>query len=438
MNTGIRLVVDKRGWEVLFVIVLLDTQRTYLKEDVFPHGLVQCHINNGTTMLLPEEFHCPITHEVMKDPVVTCDGHTYERTAIHDWIQRQSTTTSAIKIPSPKTNEPLSSPGLYPNHALRNIIEKYYENELILQQKLNESLEIRARCEEKEKEICDHLLIGRNIISMINHEDLIRKKRKRDVDGHGHDENDSNESSLIEVMIYKRKKELEMIYKRKKELEEHQSSLQENLAIKEEESTRIMREKEELFGQLLTSGFQDRILETKRIADEGLAKLNQAQEDIEAEITSLANEYRESLFKHIGQSFETSAGILNAVRERCYEPQLSPSLQHYAQLILRFNANAQVIAQAKVESKAAIDRLEEADQQNRSLLQERLERLNQLSPAIDGERNALLENLKSCEGQLGDLIQFRSDVDDALQWAATPPPRPPSLDVIDSFFSILC
>ena len=35
-------------------------------------------------------------------------------------------------------------------------------------------------------------------------------------------------------------------------------------------------------------------------------------------------------------------------------------MQHYAHLILRFNAIAQVIAQAKVESKAAIDRLEEA------------------------------------------------------------------------------
>ena len=30
---------------------------------------------------------CPITQEIMQDPVVTvCDGHSYERQAIEDWF----------------------------------------------------------------------------------------------------------------------------------------------------------------------------------------------------------------------------------------------------------------------------------------------------------------------------------------------------------------
>ena len=34
---------------------------------------------------------CPITQEVMQDPVVTSDGHTYERTAIERWFETHST-----------------------------------------------------------------------------------------------------------------------------------------------------------------------------------------------------------------------------------------------------------------------------------------------------------------------------------------------------------
>ena len=32
----------------------------------------------------PNELLCPITHKVMVDPVMTSDGHTYERAAIED------------------------------------------------------------------------------------------------------------------------------------------------------------------------------------------------------------------------------------------------------------------------------------------------------------------------------------------------------------------
>lgn len=31
-------------------------------------------------------FVCPITHEIMTDPVVDPDGNNYERTAIETWL----------------------------------------------------------------------------------------------------------------------------------------------------------------------------------------------------------------------------------------------------------------------------------------------------------------------------------------------------------------
>uniref|UniRef100_A0A7S2DZP0 U-box domain-containing protein n=1 Tax=Helicotheca tamesis TaxID=374047 RepID=A0A7S2DZP0_9STRA len=65
-------------------------------------------------------FLCPITRELMEDPVICADGHTYERYAIEMWLRTNSR--------SPKTNQPLSSTQLIPNHALRNTIEAMTES----------------------------------------------------------------------------------------------------------------------------------------------------------------------------------------------------------------------------------------------------------------------------------------------------------------------
>lgn len=35
---------------------------------------------------LPHHFLCPITHDIMKDPVKCSDGFTYERRAINEWF----------------------------------------------------------------------------------------------------------------------------------------------------------------------------------------------------------------------------------------------------------------------------------------------------------------------------------------------------------------
>lgn len=62
-----------------------------------------------------DAFICPITREPMEDPVICTDGHTYERYAIEMWLQSN--------MRSPKTNQPLLSRELIPNHALRSSIE---------------------------------------------------------------------------------------------------------------------------------------------------------------------------------------------------------------------------------------------------------------------------------------------------------------------------
>ena len=68
---------------------------------------------------VPDDFICPITAEIMTDPVSTSDGFTYERAAITEWLRTKDT--------SPKTGATLESKALIPIHSLRSIIRSFVE-----------------------------------------------------------------------------------------------------------------------------------------------------------------------------------------------------------------------------------------------------------------------------------------------------------------------
>ncbi|MBN3323978.1 WSDU1 protein, partial [Atractosteus spatula] len=67
---------------------------------------------------IPDEFLCPITREVMRDPVIASDGYSYEREAIESWI-------STKKRSSPMTNLPLKSTVVTPNRTLKMAISRW-------------------------------------------------------------------------------------------------------------------------------------------------------------------------------------------------------------------------------------------------------------------------------------------------------------------------
>ena len=68
---------------------------------------------------VPDEYICPITAEIMTDPVCTSDGFTYERAAITEWLRTKDT--------SPKTGATLESTALFPNHLVRSMIREFNE-----------------------------------------------------------------------------------------------------------------------------------------------------------------------------------------------------------------------------------------------------------------------------------------------------------------------
>jgi hypothetical protein len=64
-----------------------------------------------------DSFQCPLTMEVMRDPVFTADGQTYERREIEEWFALGNRTR-------PLTGEELPSTNLLPNIALRKAIRE--------------------------------------------------------------------------------------------------------------------------------------------------------------------------------------------------------------------------------------------------------------------------------------------------------------------------
>ena len=75
--------------------------------------------NAAVAAAVQEVIVCPITHDIMKDPVVAADGHTYDRPAIQLWLQKRQK--------SPMTNEPLDDLNLVSNIRLRQLIELFIQ-----------------------------------------------------------------------------------------------------------------------------------------------------------------------------------------------------------------------------------------------------------------------------------------------------------------------
>ncbi|XP_016460457.1 U-box domain-containing protein 19 [Nicotiana tabacum] len=70
------------------------------------------------TCLNPEDFRCPISLELMTDPVTVSTGQTYDRASIQRWLKSGN-------LLCPKTGEILQSTELLPNSTLRKLIQQF-------------------------------------------------------------------------------------------------------------------------------------------------------------------------------------------------------------------------------------------------------------------------------------------------------------------------
>ncbi|KAI3489983.1 hypothetical protein L1887_45898 [Cichorium endivia] len=78
-------------------------------------GTIETYYDNK---VVPKEFSCPISLQLMQDPVIISSGQTYERTSIEKWMQ-------AGNDVCPKTRQILANKTLIPNFALRSLIAQW-------------------------------------------------------------------------------------------------------------------------------------------------------------------------------------------------------------------------------------------------------------------------------------------------------------------------
>lgn len=74
--------------------------------------------SRAVEVTVPAHFRCPISLDVMKDPVTLCTGITYDRQSIEAWLESGNRTC-------PVTNQALRSSEMIPNHAIRKMIQAW-------------------------------------------------------------------------------------------------------------------------------------------------------------------------------------------------------------------------------------------------------------------------------------------------------------------------
>lgn len=72
---------------------------------------------------IPDEYICPITMQIMQEPVILADGHMYEKSAIQKWFQ--------TKNKSPLTNIVVDNK-MIPCHCLKSLIQNFIQTNMAL------------------------------------------------------------------------------------------------------------------------------------------------------------------------------------------------------------------------------------------------------------------------------------------------------------------
>lgn len=108
---------EKLKAEIVSLIGLVRYAKCVLYGESSPPRNVVRRKNSSCSsdVTVPADFRCPITLDLMRDPVVVATGQTYDRSSINLWIESGHSTC-------PKTGQTLHHTEMIPNCALRNLI----------------------------------------------------------------------------------------------------------------------------------------------------------------------------------------------------------------------------------------------------------------------------------------------------------------------------
>ncbi|KAI4936692.1 hypothetical protein J4E86_011309 [Alternaria arbusti] len=98
---------------------LVSDPLTWKPGDIIPNVYKEIQATDQPRFEVPREYCCPISNDVMQNPVITVDNHIYERKEIERWLRTNER--------SPLTNLILSSNDLRPNIQMQEQITAYLD-----------------------------------------------------------------------------------------------------------------------------------------------------------------------------------------------------------------------------------------------------------------------------------------------------------------------
>lgn len=110
----VRAEKDKQEEELINQLLVLVTK---MGDDLAEQKQAQVGFNGRP---VPADFRCPLSLELMSDPVIVASGQTYERGCIQQWLDQGNTTC-------PKTRQTLNHTNLIPNYTVKALIASWCE-----------------------------------------------------------------------------------------------------------------------------------------------------------------------------------------------------------------------------------------------------------------------------------------------------------------------
>lgn len=258
---------------------------------------------------IPESFICPITNELMVDPVMAADRKTYERKAIEKWLFEYN------KRISPLTGERLDHTMLQPNDTLKQAIDEFQKQlpemqrlQIEKERKRLEDTNFRVAIKVREEEIKEHL-------------DIIEVKQKV------HDEERREQQEQIAKLSTENETLKEKISTKEKNLEEKTHAL-----TQAEDTITIIREEQESFAKKLEQALSKNNTKLVEMCQTRLNDLKQQLEatehekqGIEEERKTLESERKalteqnQKLLGAINTKIDSIKGEVHEVKERLVE-----------------------------------------------------------------------------------------------------------------------
>ncbi|KAG2723944.1 hypothetical protein I3760_02G194700 [Carya illinoinensis] len=108
-----------------------------------------CSSSQSVVPNFPDEFRCPISLDLMRDPVIVASGHTYDRNSIAQWI-------NSGHYNCPKSGQRLMHMALVPNYALKSLMYEWCQENNVPSDEDKASSFLDSESKNSKGKLCDN------------------------------------------------------------------------------------------------------------------------------------------------------------------------------------------------------------------------------------------------------------------------------------------